>query len=91
MKPVLAVAVGSALGALQLVIGHENQRPAARRSARTLARIVGAFVTGAAAAWITASPGVSPNGAAITTGFCGGPRPSRPSRRKCSRCWHAVA
>jgi CrcB protein len=57
-----------------LVAGHEAQRSAAGRTARTLlANLLGAFIIGAALAWLAGNATISPEWRLlITTGFCGG-------------------
>jgi CrcB protein len=74
-KSVLAVAVGSALGALlRWSLGMKLNGLLPGVPPGTLAaNLIGAFVIGAALAWIAASPGISPEWRLlITTGFCGG-------------------
>jgi len=74
-KSVLAVAVGSALGALlRWSLGMKLNSLLPGVPPGTLAaNLLGAFVIGAALAWIAASPDISPEWRLlITTGFCGG-------------------
>ena len=74
-KSVLAVAVGSALGALlRWSLGMRLNGLLPGVPPGTLAaNLIGAFVIGAALAWIATSPSVSPEWRLlITTGFCGG-------------------
>jgi CrcB protein len=74
-KSLLAVAVGSALGALlRWSLGLKLNALLPGVPPGTLAaNLLGAFVIGAALAWIAASPGLSPEWRLlITTGFCGG-------------------
>lgn len=74
-KSVLAVAVGSALGALlRWSLGMKLNGLLPGVPPGTLAaNLLGAFVIGAALAWIAASPAIGPAWRLlITTGFCGG-------------------
>lgn len=74
-KSLLAVAVGSALGALlRWALGLKLNGLLPGVPPGTLAaNLLGAFVIGAALAWIAGSPDVSPEWRLlITTGFCGG-------------------
>jgi len=74
-RSVLAIAVGSALGALlrwQLGLRLNALLPAVPPGTLA-ANLLGAFVIGAALAWFTANPAVSPEWRLlIVTGFCGG-------------------
>jgi len=74
-KSVLAVVVGAALGALlRWSLGSRlNGLLPAVPPGTLAANLFGAFVIGAALAWIAASPVISPEWRLlITTGFCGG-------------------
>jgi CrcB protein len=74
-KSLLAVAVGSALGALlrwSLGMKHNGLRPGVPPGT-LLANLLGAFIIGAALAWLAGNAAVSPEWRLlITTGFCGG-------------------
>lgn len=74
-KSLLAVAVGSALGALlRWALGLKlNELLPGVPPGTLAANLLGAFVIGAALAWIAGNPDVSPEWRLlITTGFCGG-------------------
>ena len=75
LKSLLAVAVGSALGALlRWSLGMKLNGLLPGIPPGTLAaNLLGAFIIGMALAWIAGSPSVSPEWRLlITTGFCGG-------------------
>ena len=75
VKSLLAVAVGSALGALlRWSLGMKLNGLLPGIPPGTLAaNLLGAFIIGMALAWIAGSPSVSPEWRLlITTGFCGG-------------------
>ncbi|MFO1298583.1 MAG: fluoride efflux transporter CrcB [Rubrivivax sp.] len=75
LKSLLAVAVGSALGALlRWTLGTQLNGLLPGVPPGTLAaNLLGAFIIGMALAWIAGSPAVSPEWRLlITTGFCGG-------------------
>jgi CrcB protein len=74
-KSLLAVAVGSALGALlRWSLGTKLNALLPGVPPGTLAaNLLGAFIIGAALGWIAGNPGVSPEWRLlIATGFCGG-------------------
>ena len=75
LKSLLAVAVGSALGALlRWALSTQLNGLLPGVPPGTLAaNLLGAFIIGMALAWIAGSPAVSPEWRLlITTGFCGG-------------------